>query len=322
MIELVWMALLVDLVLGDPRWLPHPVAAMGWLIGRGESLLRRIFTTSQGLRLAGVLLTVALTGGAYAFFWGLIALAGFFHPLLAAILQVFFISQCLAIKSLAQHALKVRKALTVGDQAGARQAVALIVGRDTALLDESEVSRAAVESVAESTVDGIISPLFYALLGGAPLAMAFKAVSTLDSSIGYRDERYRDFGWAAARTDDLVNFIPARLAGLCYLFLAPFTAGGLAGVARAMWQDSGRHPSPNSGIPEAATAAALGVQLGGLNYYGGMPSRRALMGLPGRRLNADDIRRSLFLMLAASLLFMVLATAAAALYYCVSRGGA
>ena len=208
--------------------------------------------------------------------------------------------------------MAVRDALLDRDQMRARRLVAMIVGRDTESLDESEISRAAVESVAESTVDGIIAPLFFACIGGAPLAMAFKAISTLDSSIGYRNERYRDFGWAAARADDLANYIPARLAGICYLLLAPMTAGGLPGVAGALWHDSGRHPSPNGGIPEAATAGALGIQLGGTNYYEGVPSQRARMGHPYRAIEAADIKRSLILMMFVTLAFMAMMTSAAA----------
>lgn len=308
MVKIVWMALLLDLLLGDPRWLPHPVAAMGWLIQRGEAMLRRIFKSPAGLRLAGALLTISLVAGVFAFFHIIIFLAAGYHPLMAAFLQVFFISQCLAVKSLVQHAMAVWEALMDRDCIKARQAVAMIVGRDTGQLDESEISRAAVESVAESTVDGIISPLFFACIGGAPLAMAFKAASTLDSCIGYKNERYLDFGQAAAWLDDLANYIPARLAGLCYLLLAPMTAGGFFSVAWALWRDASRHPSPNSGIPEAATAGALGIQLGGVNYYQGVPSRRASMGQPLKLIEAADIKRSVYLMLFVTLIFMAMVT--------------
>ncbi len=304
MLKLVWMAFLLDLILGDPRWMPHPVSAMGWVIAKGEAGLRKLFRSPPGLRVAGSLLTVSLVGGVFVSYWAFIRLAGSYHPMLAVLFQVFFISQCLAVKSLGQHALAVWEALTDRDHPRARLAVAKMVGRDTALLDEGEISRAAIESVAESTVDGIISPLFFAFLGGAPLAMAFKAVSTLDSSIGYLNDHYRDFGWAAAWLDDIANYIPARLTGLCFLLLAPMTAGGLPGVAEALWRDSGRHLSPNSGIPEAATAGALGIQLGGTNCYGGVPSHRATMGRAWRPIEIADIRRSLVLMLFVTLLFL------------------
>lgn len=211
-------------------------------------------------------------------------------------------SQALALNSLYKHARSVATPLKNGNPEAARAALAMIVGRDTARLDEKEIVRGTVETVAENTVDGIIAPLLYGFIGGPPLAMAYKAVNTMDSMIGYNNEKYRYLGWAGARLDDAANYIPARLSGLLFLLLAPLTPGGIKGVGLTLWRDSSRHPSPNSGIPEAAMAGALQVQLGGRNEYSGMPSDRPLIGQPVRVLSPKHIEQSLFLMIGVSLL--------------------
>ncbi|GAB6158354.1 adenosylcobinamide-phosphate synthase CbiB [Desulfotomaculum varum] len=275
---LVLAALLLDLLVGDPRRLPHPVVLMGALIKTGEGLIRQLAGSPGTLRLGGVLLVIVLCTLAYGVTWGLIWLASLLHPWLGVAVHLWLLATTLAVKSLYQHAVAVAQPLARGDLATARQKVALIVGRDCDNLNHQEVTRAAVETVAENTVDGIVSPLFYAFIGGAPLAMAYKAVNTLDSMIGHRHEVYAYLGWAAARLDDLANYLPARLAGVCYALLSPITPGGFTATVRAMWYDAPAHPSPNSGIPEAAVAGALGVQLGGTNYYQGKPSYRARLG--------------------------------------------
>ncbi|AQS60069.1 adenosylcobinamide-phosphate synthase CbiB [Desulforamulus ferrireducens] len=278
---LVVTALALDLLVGDPRWLPHPVVIIGKLIEKLENCLRRFNLSNLGLRLGGMLLVAITCTVTYLVTWGLLVLVGKVHVYLELFLHIWLLSTTLAVKSLHQHARAVLKPLLQGDLATARRAVALIVGRDTDGLNEQEVTRATVETVAENTVDGILAPLFYAFIGGAPLAMTYKAINTLDSMIGHRDERYLYLGWAAARLDDLANYLPARLAGLLYILAAFGTPGGMRETARAIQQDAPQHPSPNSGIPEAAVAGALGIRLGGTNYYRGQVSHRAVMG-PGK----------------------------------------
>jgi len=293
-------AVIVDIIIGDPRWMPHPVVLIGKIINGGERLIRKYTATPRGLKWGGVLLTLTVVLGTYVFFWGLLLLAGKINAWLGLVLSVYFMSQSLAFNSLYKHALAAAVPLSKGDLSQARKALSMIVGRDTKNLEESEVVRGVVETVAENTVDGITAPLFYGFLGGPPLALAYKAINTLDSMIGYRDERYQDFGWAGARLDDIANYIPARITGLIYLLAAPFTPGGLGNVWRAIRRDAGRHPSPNSGIPEAAVAGALEVQLGGVNYYRGVASIRATMGDKKRILETKHIYQGLYIMFAVS----------------------
>jgi adenosylcobinamide-phosphate synthase len=209
-------------------------------------------------------------------------------------------SQSLAINSLYKHAINVLHPLKKGDLSKARRALAMIVGRDTDQLDEQEIVRGVVETVAENTVDGITAPLFYGFLGGPPLAMAYKAINTMDSMIGYKNERYLNLGWAGARLDDIANFIPARITGLLFLIISPFTPGGFREVWDTMMIYASRHPSPNSGIPESAVAGALKIQLGGNNYYEGVLSERVIIGQGSRYLEKKHIYQSLVLMLAVS----------------------
>lgn len=293
-------AALLDLVLGDPRFIPHPVVFMGKAISQGEAMIRRFCKSDQALQWAGIGLTGTIVMGTYAFFWVILWLAFQINALAGIVLSVFLMSQSLAMNSLYKHARAVAVPLAKGDLTAARMALGFIVGRDTDALEEREIIRGTVETVAENTVDGITAPLFYGFLGGPALALAYKAVNTLDSMIGYKDERYIKLGWAAARLDDLANYIPARLTAVFFLILAPFTSGGFGGVLRTIRQDACNHPSPNSGFPEAAVAGALGIQLGGLNYYRGIPSPRALIGEKKRLLEDRDIERSLVLMVCVS----------------------
>lgn len=214
-------------------------------------------------------------------------------------------STTLAGRDLWNHVQAVKYPLCQGDVNGARQAVAMIVGRDTEQLPESEVVRATIETVAESTADGVVAPLFYLVLGGPPLALAYKAVNTLDSMVGHRDERHIDFGWASARLDDVVNWIPARLTALLLIAAAGLRTGNgdrIRNGWRVLWRDGGKHPSPNSGKPEAAMAGVLGVRLGGTNYYDGVANDRPILGDGRRLLIVEDITLAAQLMAVASLL--------------------
>ncbi len=257
-------------------------------------------------RLAGVILAVFIVGGVFLISTGLINLARFIHPTLGTGLSIVLIFTTLSIKSLYQESMKVYWALQKGDILKARKDLAMIVGRDTENLDFVEIVRAGVETVAENTVDGVISPLFFAFLGGAPLALAYKAINTLDSMVGYRNEKYIRFGWASARLDDIANFIPARIAGIL-MPLAAFLCGERGFEAlKIVLRDGQKHPSPNSGISEAAVAGALGVQLGGLNFYQGKPSPKPTLGDSTRSLTPEDIYRANRIMLVTSGLALTL----------------
>jgi adenosylcobinamide-phosphate synthase len=216
----------------------------------------------------------------------------------------------LAGRDLWDHVRAVDNFLRTGDLPAAREAVSMIVGRDTAELPESEVARATVETVAESSADGVIAPLFYLVIGGAPLALAYKAVNTLDSMIGHQSERYADFGWASARFDDVINWIPARIAAVLLICGAAFTMGRFDRVCngwRVFRRDGSKHPSPNSGRPEAAMAGILEVRLGGTNFYDGIAQDRPVLGKEGRKAEPKDIISAAKAMVAASLLGMSIA---------------
>jgi adenosylcobinamide-phosphate synthase len=299
-------AVVLDIIVGDPKGIPHPVSWIGKVINWGEKCIRNIASSPSGLKQGGILLSALVFGGTYLFFWGLLWGAYHINNYLGIALSIIVMSQALAINSLYRHAVRVVRPLNKGDLAQARNALAMIVGRDTEHLDEKEVVRGVVETVAENTVDGITAPLFYGFLGGPPLAMAYKAVNTMDSMIGYKNEKYLYLGWAGARLDDIANYIPARITGFLYLIIAPFTPGGFKSVFFTILRDASRHPSPNSGIPEAAVAGALQVQLGGNNYYGGVLSERVLIGQGKRTLEKKHIHHSLVIMLVISLEALIL----------------
>ncbi|MTI82038.1 MAG: cobalamin biosynthesis protein CobD [Firmicutes bacterium] len=302
MIKLIAGALLLDFLVGDPKWFPHPVVIIGKLILWLEKRMGPMFKGSAGQYFAGVIMVFAVVGSAFFLTWQLIFWSFKISYPLGWAVHLLLLYTVMAAKSLHKHARAVAEPLASGDITAARGQLAKIVGRDTENLTPREVSRGAVETVAENTVDGIIAPLFYAFIGGAPLAMAYKAINTLDSMVGYRDERYGKLGWASARLDDLANYIPARITGLIFLMISPFTPGGLKGTYRAMIRDAGKHPSPNSGIPESAVAGALRVQLGGTNYYRGKVSHRALMGEDIEMLGEKHINQSIKLMYAVTLI--------------------
>lgn len=293
------LAVLLDLTLGDPRWLPHPVVMIGRLIQRGENFLRTVMTNE---RKAGVLL-LAVTVTCTAFTtWLLIQLCSLIHPLAGLLAAAALSYTCLAIRSLHRESALVADALADGNLAEARRALAFIVGRDTAGLDESAIWRALVETVAENTSDAIIAPLFWLALGGPVAAMAFKAVSTLDSMVGYKNDRYLQFGWASARMDDLLNLIPARLTALLMVLAAPLAGLSIRGALRITLRDRLKHPSPNSGHPEAAAAGALGVRLGGASSYGGRPSWKEYIGDPLVMLDEQSYRGMIRLMYLTALI--------------------
>ena len=297
----------IDLLLGDPAWMPHPVVFMGRCISALEKLLRRIFPkTPKGELAGGVILAAVLPLGTLALtglcVWGL----GLIHPALSFALQVLWCWQALAAKGLRQESDNVRRALVTGTLDDARKAVSRIVGRDTAALSREGVIRAAVETVAENFSDGVVAPLFWMLIGGAPLALAYKAVNTMDSMVGYKNDRYLYFGRAAAKLDDAANWLPSRLAALLLVAAAPLT-GQNAGRAFAIWRrDRRKHASPNSAQTESAMAGALGVRLAGPASYFGKIHQKPWIGDDTRPIEPEDITRAGRMLYAGSVLALLL----------------
>ena len=297
-------ALALDAALGWPKWLHarvgHPVGLFAWLIETGERRWNRPTRSEQARRLSGIGLMVLLIGVVGATGWLLqtwaLRLPAPWGWLLVAILAW----PALAQRSLYDHVLAVADALRSDDEEEARQAVGMIVGRDTTVLDRHGIARAAIESLAESFCDGIAAPLFWLLVGGLPGVWAYKAINTADSLIGHREERWRAFGWAAARTDDLANLIPARLGGALICVVA--------GTGwRTLWHDHARHASPNAGWTEAAMAGALGLRLAGPVSYDGITHDKAWIGSGRANADASDVQRALRVYLRACLLLWLIA---------------
>ena len=292
---------LLDVVLGDPRWLPHPVRVMGFVIQGCERLIFALCEQAVSKRVAGIVLALGLPCACYAIVYAIIRYAEHLNETLGIVIWIVLGYTTLAARDLWDHAMCVYRAMMEQGLPAARLAVSRIVGRDTAQLSEPDLVRATIESVSENTSDGIVAPLFYLALGGPPLAMAYKAVNTLDSMIGYRNTRYRDVGWASARVDDLMNWIPARLTALGIIAAASLRLRRGQAAWHICRRDARKHPSPNSGWPEAAMAGALGVQLGGVNVYGGLIQERGTLGDRDKSFTASQIPLALQIMGLASL---------------------
>ncbi len=281
------LGFLLDQLFGDPRRWPHPVVGIGKVISFLEHQFNR--GVPEARRRNGVLLTFLVVGGTYLLTWFVVLGANAIHPLLGIGVSVYFVFASLAGKSLLDAGQSVLVPLRHGDLSEARLRLSLLVSRDTDNLTEVEIVRGTIETLAENFVDGILSPLFYAALGGAPLAMAFKAISTLDSMVGYRNDQYEEFGWFSARTDDWANYVPARLSVLLLLLTGWLRRMPVRQAYRIWRRDASGHPSPNGGNPESIVAGLLGIQLGGINSYHGKPHHRAEMGDVLHPMNASDI---------------------------------
>ena len=269
-------AFLLDLAVGDPRWLPHPVVLMGKVVSSGERWLR----SSDARRdfFAGMALSLLLVTLSATLAWMMVALFTLLPPWLSFGATAAMASTTLATRGLLDAVKHIEAPLRAGDLAVAREQLSHIVGRETAGLNQDKVLRASLESLSESTCDGIVAPLFYLFLGGVPLAMAYKAVSTLDSMIGYRSDRYFYFGKFAARLDDALNYIPARLTALFIVIATPALGLNPARALSVTRRDHGNHLSPNAGYAEAALAGALGIRLGGPSVYFGKEVWKPYMG--------------------------------------------
>ena len=300
----VWAVLggfVLDALFGDPAWLPHPVVYMGKAISKLEKFLRpRLPKTLQGELLGGAIVAFCLPVGTFLLTglvcWG----AARLHPLLGLAVQMFWCGQALAARGLVQESTNVYKELKKPDLPGARQAVSRIVGRDTAALTAEGVTKAAVETVAENASDGVIAPLLYMLIGGAPLALTYKAINTMDSMLGYKNEKYLYFGRVPAKLDDAANYLPSRLAALLWVAAAAFTHNDAKGAWKIWRRDRRRHASPNSAQTESACAGALGVQLAGPAYYFGQYYPKLTIGDALRPIEPEDILRANRMMYVAS----------------------
>lgn len=302
-----FLGFLLDLWLADPGWMPHPVVLMGKCITRLEEVLRRrLPATPKGERAAGCVLAVLLPVGTLVLTGAICLLAGRIHPLLGMAVQTFWCWQALAVKGLAEESKNVYRQLAAEDLPGARRAVARIVGRDTQALTEEGVTKAAVETVAENFSDGVVAPLFYMMIGGAPLALCYKAVNTMDSMIGYKNQRYLQFGRAAAKLDDAANYLPSRLAAVFWIAAAGLTGQDVPNAWRIWRRDRRNHASPNSAQTESACAGALGVQLAGPAYYFGEYYNKPTIGDAKRSIEPRDILRANRMLFAGAGLALVL----------------
>lgn len=301
-------ALLLDTAIGDPRSRFHPVVLIGNLIALLETRILKQEMSSATKIFSGTFLVCFVLTLTYGFAWLYIYLLKLLGPTAVFIGTATALSFTISPRSLAEAGNEITSYMLNGDLKQARFKVGWIVGRDTDNLDTGEITRATVETIAENIVDGIISPLFYFAIGGLPLAFLYRAVNTLDSMVGYKNAKYIDFGMPAARLDDLFNYIPARLTGLLILIISFLLRYNTRLAIKSILRDAPKHPSPNSGISEAGVAGALGIRLGGLNYYGGVSSFRSYMGLPLQNLEPIHIEKTIKIMYGCTLIFIVIIT--------------
>ena len=299
----IFASFILDCVFGDPHVLPHPVRFMGKLISFLEKRLNKASDSANTQRFKGFLLVFLVIFASFAVPFALLFACRRIHPVLFLTIESVLCYQCLAARSLCHESMKVYRALKTHDLPRARSAVSMIVGRDTDILDETGVAKAAVETVAENTSDGVVAPLFFMAIFGATGALVYKAINTLDSMIAYKTERFRNFGFCAARLDDIANFIPARLAALLLIFSSLILPGYSAkNAAKIFVRDRYKHASPNSAQTESVCAGALGVQLAGNTVYGGVVEEKEFIGEKTREIEAKDIVHANVLMYVTTIL--------------------
>ncbi len=297
----------LDVAIGDSPNLPHPVRWIGAAVAHGERVARKRFSaTPHGERLAGAALTATVVGASGALTALALALARRAGPHAHRTAEIVVAASAIATRDLLTQAHGVLLALQDDDLPRARSRVAQIVGRDTETLDRASVARAVIETLAESTCDGIVAPLFFLAVGGAPAALAFKAISTLDSMIGHPEPPYTFFGTAAARLDDVANLVPARIAALAIAIAAPLCGGSARRALASVRHDARKHRSPNAGYPEAALAGALGVRLGGTLSYAGVVVEAPLLNATGRAPDSRDVAAAMRICALASLVSALL----------------
>ena len=301
-----WIAFLVDLIIGDPYWFPHPVRFIGKYISSAEKFIRKKTSTDKGLKIGGVVLTISTVLLTYLITLLILFLAAKVHIYLFIFINIILLWTTLATKCLKDESTKVYNVLKEGDLPEARKLLSYLVGRDTGELNANEVAKATLETVVENTADGVIAPLFYMFIGGAPLALAYKAINTLDSMVGYKNEKYLHLGCVSAKLDDIANYIPARITGLLLVIASGILKLDMKRSYKILLRDRKNHSSPNCGYPEAATAGALGIQLGGAHYYFGELVHKPTIGDNTREVTYEDIKLSNKLMYVSSIVALVL----------------
>lgn len=299
-------AVILDWVIGDPYWFPHPIKYIGKLIKALEGFGRKYIKDNKIMKLYGGLIVIIVAF--VSFIIPFIILKNIKNiPILFHIINILILWTTLAARCLHSEAKKVYTALKEKGIEEARIKLSYIVGRDTSQLNEGEIIRADVETVAENTSDGVIAPIIFAIIGGAPLAMLYKAINTMDSMLGYMNEKYRFIGFFPAKTDDIFNFIPARITGVLLTLVSPIVGGNIFKSINIMCRDRKNHKSPNCAYPEAAVAGALKIQLGGINTYFGEVLIKPTIGDRIKELSKDDIVATIKLMYASEVLFLLVA---------------
>lgn len=299
------IAVILDFILGDPYGFPHPVIYIGKLISFIEEKGRRICKSPKQLKVLGLFIVIIISSVSFGLPYLLLRIA---KPYFFAyhILNILILWTTLAATSLRKEGLKVYHALLKGDLEDSRLKLSYIVGRDTKNLTRDEIIRADVETIAENTADGVIAPLLFGMIGGAPLAMLYKGVNTMDSMLGYVNPKYKDIGFFPAILDDIVNLVPARLTGFLFVLVSPIVKGSVIKTGKIMMRDRKNHKSPNCAYPEGAVAGALGIQLGGDNNYFGEIIKKPTIGDHINKLNENHIRQTVVLMYGAEILFIFL----------------
>lgn len=301
------MAFILDLLISDPSWIPHPVVIIGNTISFLEKNLRKPKNSPQLQKIKGGILVLIILGLSFLSSKLLINFAGELNYYFAYLFKLLFLSLCLALKGLIKAGKEVYAALAAENLDLARSRVNMIVGRDCSQNSEEEVIRAVLETLAENTSDGILAPAFYYLIGGVPLALTYKAVNTMDSMLAYKNDKYLHFGYVAAKTDDFFNYIPARLTAFVMTIAAFLLQYDFKAAFSFIFRDAAKHPSPNAGYPESAAAGALGLRFGGYNYYHGQKSFRAYIGEAKNEFKKNDILRLNKLIYLTTFLFLLMA---------------
>lgn len=309
----IYTGYILDLIIGDPYSFPHPVRFIGKLINFVEKQIRKITKSDKGLKIAGFILWFIVVGVTLGSTFIVIQLFKF-NKIAYFLVNSILIYTTLATKCLKDESVKIYKVLKTGDIEKSRIQLSYIVGRDTTNLSEKEIVRATVETVAENTVDGIIAPLFYGFIGGAPLAMAYKAINTLDSTVGYKNEKYYYLGYASAKIDDIANYIPARIGVILLSLGSLFVGFNFKDALKIGIRDRKNHKSPNCAFPEGAVAGALGIQLGGTNIYFGKAVYKPTIGDKKREIEIEDIVRTNKIMYSSSIISVIIFTV---IYYLV-----
>ncbi len=310
----VFLAVILDFILGDPNWLPHPIIYIGKLIGFLEKWLRDKLPNNKKLKWASLIMVFIVCITTYTIPYLLLRLT-VINTTIFVIVNTLIIWTTLAAKSLHLAGIEVYNALAKDDIEDGRIKLSYIVGRDTTALSREEIIRGDVETIAENTSDGIIAPIIYAIIGGAPLAMMYKGINTMDSMVGYLNEKYKNIGFFPANIDDIFNFIPARLTGILMCLTAWIVNGNIIKALKIMIRDRKNHKSPNCAYPEGATAGALNIQLGGTNTYFGEVIEKPTIGDAIEPLNYNHIKESIVLMYSSEILLVVFSLAALIIFH-------